>query len=106
VSRIAPLCLDDPGSKTANGTLVGVWSCNGNTNQRWTVKPDGTVRVFGMCLEVKGNSLTAGTPVELWTCNGGANQQWKPRADGTLQNPRSGRCLDDPATTPKTAPNW
>ena len=30
------LCLDVTGAATANGTLVGLWTCNGAANQRWT----------------------------------------------------------------------
>jgi alpha-galactosidase len=30
------LCLDVTGNNTANATLVGLWTCNGAGNQRWT----------------------------------------------------------------------
>jgi alpha-galactosidase len=29
------LCLDVTGNNTANGTLVGLWTCSGAANQRW-----------------------------------------------------------------------
>ena len=30
------LCLDVTGRGTANSTAVGLWTCNGQTNQSWT----------------------------------------------------------------------
>jgi hypothetical protein len=30
------LCLDLTGAGTANGTLVELWTCHGDTNQKWT----------------------------------------------------------------------
>ena len=30
-------CLDDPGFNTANGTQLDLWTCNGGTNQQWTI---------------------------------------------------------------------
>ena len=30
-------CLDDPAGNTANGTQLVIWTCNGNSNQRWVV---------------------------------------------------------------------
>ena len=36
VSGVASgLCLDVTGNNTANGTLVGLWTCNAAVNQRW-----------------------------------------------------------------------
>jgi len=29
------LCLDVTGNGTANGTTVGLWTCNNQANQRW-----------------------------------------------------------------------
>jgi alpha-galactosidase len=76
------LCLDAYDNRTAAGTAVELWSCNGGANQQWRRNPDGTVTGVqsGLCLDVTGGDQPAGnvngTPVELWTCNGGANQQW------------------------------
>ncbi|MCM2416445.1 RICIN domain-containing protein [Streptomyces sp. RKAG290] len=33
--RANGLCLDVTGGSTANGTLVGLWTCNGGANQQW-----------------------------------------------------------------------
>ncbi|MFB6894637.1 ricin-type beta-trefoil lectin domain protein [Kitasatospora sp. NPDC056327] len=32
-------CLELPGWNAANGTVPGIWECNGNANQRWTLVP-------------------------------------------------------------------
>jgi hypothetical protein len=31
------LCLDVTGASTANGALVELWTCNGQSNQQWTL---------------------------------------------------------------------
>ena len=94
-------CLDDPASRTANGTRPDIWTCNGGSNQNWTIAQDGSVRVFGKCLDVKGNGTANGTAVDLWTCSDNANQRWRIGTDAELVNPQSGKCLDDPGA--KTA---
>ena len=35
---VRALCLDANGAGTANGTKIILWSCNGGTNQQWTVR--------------------------------------------------------------------
>ncbi|MEU4746330.1 RICIN domain-containing protein, partial [Actinosynnema sp. NPDC023658] len=30
-------CLDATGGATANGTLIEIWTCNGGSNQKWTL---------------------------------------------------------------------
>jgi GH25 family lysozyme M1 (1,4-beta-N-acetylmuramidase) len=81
-------CLNDPSSNTANGTLMTLWSCDGKSNQAWTVVQDGTIRVLGKCLAVSG------TRVVLWKCSSGyRNQEWQASTDGELVNALSGKCL-------------
>ncbi|MFF7455625.1 ricin-type beta-trefoil lectin domain protein [Kitasatospora sp. NPDC008115] len=36
----AGACLELPGWNDANGTVLGIWGCNGNPNQRWTLSPN------------------------------------------------------------------
>lgn len=31
------MCLDNPGSQSADGTGIQLWSCNGGTNQNWII---------------------------------------------------------------------
>ncbi|MEV0568853.1 RICIN domain-containing protein [Dactylosporangium sp. NPDC050588] len=65
-----------------------------NTNQRWTIRPDGSIRADGGCLDVANAGKGNGNAVQLYSCNGTVAQQWTFRGDGTLVNPNSGRCLD------------
>ena len=71
-------CLDAYGQSTVAGTKVIVYTCNGQANQQWTVRADGTVAGVqsGLCLDAAGQGTANGTMVLLWTCNGQANQQW------------------------------
>jgi hypothetical protein len=92
---LAGKCVDVTGGSTTNGTRVILWTCNGGTNQNWTVGTDGTVRALGKCLNVTGNGTANNTAIDLWDCNGGANQQWQ-AYNGGLRTPQSGRCLDVP----------
>jgi beta-glucosidase len=88
-------CLDDPGGQTVNGTRLQIWTCLGNTNQRWTVVQDGTLRAHGTssCLAEAGTGN--GAAVVLEACNGGSAQRWQVGTNGELVNTASGRCLDD-----------
>ena len=87
------------GDSTANDTPITLATCDGSPGQDWTVTTSGTLQVNGKCLDIYRDEKTNHAPVELWTCTGGANQQWQATA-GTLVNPVSGKCLEDPSTTP------
>jgi hypothetical protein len=89
-------CVDNFNSSTADQNVIQLWDCQGESNQRWSVQPDGTLRVQGKCLDVPGGSTTAGAPVQLFTCHGQTNQQWTYRTNGNLVNVKSGMCLDVP----------
>ncbi|WP_082115373.1 glycoside hydrolase family 3 C-terminal domain-containing protein [Lentzea aerocolonigenes] len=75
-------CADVASANSANGTPVGLWSCNKTSAQRWTAEPDGTLRALGKCLAAQGDLVV------LSDC---AGQRWTAAADGTLQ--LGGRCL-------------
>jgi hypothetical protein len=85
------LCLDDPSSKTANGTPIDLATCNGKSNQTWTAAQDGTIRVLGHCLESSGASLI------LMTCNTSPAEQWRAATHGALVSVRYGTCLNGPS---------
>ena len=88
-------CLDVPGASQTDGTLLQLWDCSGNANQRWTLGSGNQLTVYGnKCLDVPGHATAAGARVEIWTCNGGANQQWRVNGDGTVVGVESGLCLD------------
>jgi GH25 family lysozyme M1 (1,4-beta-N-acetylmuramidase) len=94
------LCLDDPSSKTANGTAIDLATCNGKSNQNWTAAQDGTIRVLGHCLQANSASLI------LMTCGASTTEQWKAGAYGALVSARYGTCLNGPsaAATSGTKP--
>jgi GH25 family lysozyme M1 (1,4-beta-N-acetylmuramidase) len=93
-------CLNDPAGNTANGTRLNLWSCDGKSNQRWTVVQDGTLRTGGKCLGTVGDSSSSGAKLQLATCNAGDGaQHWLAGTDGQLVNPQSGKCLDVPAAS-------
>jgi GH25 family lysozyme M1 (1,4-beta-N-acetylmuramidase) len=90
------LCLDDPSSKTANGTAIDLATCNGKSNQSWTAAQDGTIRVLGHCLEANSTSLI------LMACNTSAAEQWKAGTYGALVSVRFGTCLNGPSAAAKS----
>lgn len=93
-------CLDDPGSKTANGTVIDLSTCTGKSNQSWTTVQDGTLRVLGKCLGVVGDSKSSGARLQLVSCNSGdGGQLWQAATDSQLLNPQSGKCIDVPVAS-------
>ena len=48
-------CLDDPGSSTANGVGLWIWTCSGEANQKWTLTAGPVLsQVTGQCLGRRG----------------------------------------------------
>ncbi|AVV47885.1 glycosyl hydrolase [Streptomyces sp. P3] len=99
-----PGCLDVPGASQVNGTQTIIWTCTGNTNQKWTRTAGGQITVYGgtKCLEATAAGTANGTTVGINDCNGAANQQWIFYSDGTVRGAQSGRCLDVKETTSRT----
>ena len=96
VAASANRCLDVYDNRTAPGTKIELWDCNGGANQAWTPTQAGELRVYGgsQCLDAYDDQTAPGTVVELWDCNGGANQRFDLRPDGTIVGVQSGLCLD------------
>jgi hypothetical protein len=67
-------CVTDSGGGTANGTKIVLEPCANSTDQRWTVQPDGTIRIFGKCLVLA--TATSQSGAVLWSCGAGHMQQW------------------------------
>lgn len=93
-SHASGRCLDSDG--TSRGKDSQIWDCFGNTNQKWGLASDGTIRLGanGMCLEVEGGKTKNGSPVQIYTCNGGSHQRWQWNKDGTIRSTATGKCLD------------
>ena len=72
-------CMDITGAKTANGTLIEWWTCNGGANQQWQARERGAGQpASGKCLDDPGFNTTNGTQLVLWTCNGDTNRPLEP----------------------------
>jgi hypothetical protein len=67
-------CLNDPQAATANGTLLNLWTCGTQVNEKMTFVQDGTIRVQGKCLTEAG--ATSGSGVVIGACSGTA-AQWR-----------------------------
>jgi hypothetical protein len=92
---LAGKCLDDTGNRSSDGNKIQIWSCTGSAAQRWTLAPDGTLRIHGQCLDIMNNGTFAGAKLQLWSCTGGENQRWAIGTDAELITPASRMCLDD-----------
>ncbi|MFI1380141.1 RICIN domain-containing protein [Embleya sp. NPDC020886] len=67
-------CLS--GSAGSDGTPLVLWSCNGNANQKWDIRSDGTIRTKGLCMDAAWGSTAKGTVVQLAYCSGNPAQQF------------------------------
>ncbi|MBE8520922.1 ricin-type beta-trefoil lectin domain protein [Amycolatopsis sp. H6(2020)] len=75
-----------------DGTIAGIWDCDGGTDQAWTFTAAGELKANGLCVDAEKGGTTAGTKLLAWTCHGGANQKFKLEADGSIT--QAGLCVD------------
>lgn len=94
-------CLDVAGGKSANGTPVQVYTCNGSSAQQWQLEGgDQELRLMNVasqkCLDVAGNNPANGTKIRIYTCNQSPAQTWQydPRAVTALKSVGTGKCVD------------
>lgn len=87
-------CLDVRGAKTADGTPIQIYSCNGTNAQAWKLEADGTVRALGKCMDVQYAKTENGSLIGLNSCHQGLNQKWEQLPNGLLRSVHSGKCLD------------
>ncbi|MEU8512046.1 RICIN domain-containing protein [Kitasatospora sp. NPDC048722] len=85
--RAGSWCVSTKDNGLTNGTAVILTTCNGNTGQKWTMRPDGRIYLpatvdpanspGGKCLELPSWATAQGTRLGIWDCPGlQANQQW------------------------------
>jgi hypothetical protein len=80
-NRTTGLFLDGMG-RTANGSVVGMWSNSSNYNQQWEVINLGNGyyklknRATGMMID-NGGQGTNGSQLKHWADDGHYNKQWK-----------------------------
>ena len=67
---------------------IAIEKCGHAAGQRWTIAPNGSIRVGGACLTAKSAALSAGPCI-----SGG--QRWQLRPGGALTDLGDGRCLAD-----------
>jgi len=93
VNELSGKCLDVSGASTADGAAVIQYTCNGATNQQFTLNPVTAlgnshdyqlVAVHsGKCVDVSNVSTTAGALIHQWTCDAASvlstkkNQIWR-----------------------------
>jgi Thaumatin family/Ricin-type beta-trefoil lectin domain len=99
-------CLDVSGARSADGTNIQSWTCNGTGAQafrvEWLDGAGGIVRLVNVptnkCVDVAGAGTADGTNVQLWTCNGtGAQSFYVEDAGGgnnRFVNTHALKCLD------------
>jgi hypothetical protein len=81
--RIFGSCLVTSDAGTADGTLIVLWSCEGEASQFWTERADGTFvnKTSGTCLDDPNSSTTNGTQLVLLHCNTSPAEGWKPHGE-------------------------
>ncbi len=104
VTSASGKCLDVNGARTADGTNIQEWTCNGTGAQSFQIQDlgGGLVRLVnvnsGKCVDVAGAGTADGTNIQLFTCNGGANQTFRLQDAGggtfAVVNPSSAKCVD------------
>ncbi|MDB5105141.1 MAG: uncharacterized protein JWP91_2830 [Fibrobacteres bacterium] len=97
-------CVDVAALGTADGTNVQQWTCNGKTNQQWTLRDVGggyselKAVHSGKCADVAAWSTANGGNVHQWSCTGGNNQKWLMQDMGggqyQIKSAHSGKCMD------------
>jgi hypothetical protein len=93
------LCLDVQGDKAAANQGVGLFTCHGKENQRFTFvdQPQGTssiTTIGNLCIDVHGGGVADGTPVDVFPCgNDQPNQVFRHFEDGRIHEVHSQKCL-------------
>jgi beta-glucosidase len=103
---VAGRCLNDSGNKSANGTPVDIWTCNGSAAQHWTAGQDRTLRMHGKCLSISGSAKVNGSKLVLGTCGEYASQQWSVGTGAALVNGTAAKCLAGPSTGSNGSRPW
>jgi hypothetical protein len=97
-------CLDATNASASNGTVLGMFDCNHQWNQRWMISPGArwldhllpfngrfwlapyadtewwSISVgdhWGQCVDVPGSNDVLGQHLQLWSCNGTPAQSWR-----------------------------
>ena len=98
-SKASGACLDVAHGRTANGTNIGGYSCNGSGAQSWSLTqvPWAEIKLanVGVCLDVEHASGENGKNIGLWGCHGGDGQKWYLTAENEIRSAvAANKCLD------------
>lgn len=99
-------CATPSGGRTANGTIVTAWDCNGDKSQNWHFETTSYGKFLvnnnsGRCLTPSGGGTAAGTVLTLWTCDPNKaeiSQKWGQTAasGGPVVNLHSDKIMGTP----------
>lgn len=94
ISAHTPLCMDVAYANQKNGAVLGTWPCHSGANQKFELKRNGEIRVYGnKCVDALGAKGNRGDRIGIWDCNGGANQKWVVTGNGEIKGINN-RCID------------
>jgi GH25 family lysozyme M1 (1,4-beta-N-acetylmuramidase) len=104
-SGIVGFCASSLRGKTQPTGSVTLRSCNGKSQQAWTLEPDGAISTGGQCLDLAGGRTAPETDVRLATCSAKTTTQKWQLSGGPigerLLSPVAGLCLSDPSDRAK-----
>jgi hypothetical protein len=92
------LCVDVFGANTADGTPIGIYTCNGNMAQQWKPTAAHELRnpMADKCMGIgNGGTSVDGAPIVEWTCGGQSEQKWN-YFNMEVVAGNSGKCIDVP----------
>lgn len=111
-SPVGESCLTANESDDDDQPEIYAASCNGSTDQHWTIGEDWTLRIKGKCLNVSSGRDGTSPYLDLRYCNRTSAQQWrlKPTTDAgdfghMLVNRETGRCLTNLVDSVATGDN-
>jgi hypothetical protein len=96
VGQRSGLCLEPSGARQRVDRILQLGPCGPNRpGQRWTFRPDGTVRAQGLCLATKADATATGTAMIVTACRpGAAAQKFRFEDAGDLVSVRANACVD------------
>tara|TARA_Y100000034_G_scaffold88461_1_gene106177 strand:- start:496 stop:1101 length:606 start_codon:yes stop_codon:yes gene_type:complete len=96
-------CLDPKYSDGAKGSNVQLWSCTGELDQQWYIRPLSKYEntwfeirnaKSNLCLDAEGDWGYKGDNIGVWTCDGKADQTWRLEGGSVFINGANGYVLD------------
>lgn len=91
---VGGLCLDvdKANGRIQPGSVVQIWACNGQDNQRFTWGRNGEIFVGNMCLAIENANPNDGGRMIAWQCSSAPNQRWRARGRDIVSD-LNGKCL-------------